>query len=111
MDKQTKVTFSSRYDALGIDISDTDKICDGLCEGTGVIPVKRDNSDPELRKRWREAHANAHSWSLIISLVILRLREGKFVWAVKTIKDGRKCDGHHVVTCPLCEGSGMKKEK
>lgn len=92
------VTFTDRYDALGIPRPDPKTMCKGPCEGTGIVPVcyadpkpgqltlvrVRDESDPEeveLRRRWRVAE-----------------------------QENPADDGWHFVTCPVCEGSRLANE-
>jgi hypothetical protein len=52
--------------------------CNGPCEGTGWVPVKKDDRNPVLRKLWKQAHQRSR----------------------------HKCDGWHFVKCPRCKGTG-----
>jgi len=73
--------FSDRYKALGIPYPDPITMCQGQCEGTGRVPVYKDETDAQYRKLWLEAEA-IHPSS----------------------------DGWHFVTCPDCGGSGKNEE-
>jgi hypothetical protein len=73
--------FFDRYDALGIPLPDPATMCKGPCEGTGVVPISRDETDPELRRRWDVAE-----------------------------QENPADDGWHFVTCPTCEGSRLSEE-
>jgi hypothetical protein len=70
-----------RYDALGIPRPDPATMCKGPCEGTGVVPISRDETDPELRRRWDVAE-----------------------------QENPADDGWHFVVCPACEGSRLSEE-
>ena len=72
--------ISDRYTALGIPHPEPDTVCQGPCEGTGFIPVKKDHQDPILRKLWEEAEALEPT-----------------------------DDDYHFVECPDCGGSGKRK--
>ncbi len=71
--------FTDRYKALGIPYPDPATVCHGLCEGTGVVPIHRDDTDPVFKKLWLEAEAKQH-----------------------------EDDGWHFVTCPACNGTGKR---
>lgn len=73
--------FFDRYDALGIPRPDPATMCKGPCEGTGLVPISRDETDPELRRRWDVAEQESPS-----------------------------DDGWHFVVCPTCEGSRLSEE-
>lgn len=84
------IEVTDRYDALGIPHPDPTTVCEGQCEGTGVVPVQvapvgrrgiagPPEEDPELLRRWHDAEAKDHA-----------------------------ADGWHFVTCPTCEGSGKR---
>ena len=68
-----------RYSVLGIPRPDPKTICDGFCEGTGIVPIKQNDKDPVFQKLWEEAEAKEHA-----------------------------DDGWHFVTCPICHGTGRK---
>ena len=70
-----------RYTALGIPHPEPDTVCQGHCEGTGFVPVKKDHQDPVFRKLWEEAEALEPT-----------------------------DDGYHFVECPSCLGKGVQIE-
>lgn len=76
-----KITFTDRYQALGIPYPDPSTVCTGQCEGTGWVPIFRDEDDPIFMALWNEAHAEPHE---------------------------EDCDGWHFVTCPDCHGTGKR---
>jgi len=74
-----QVVATDRYDALGIDHPDPKTVCDGQCEGTGIVPVGSGEADPVFKKLWDEAEAKEHAE-----------------------------DGTHFVKCPDCGGTGKR---
>lgn len=72
----------TRYTALGMAEPDPETMCKGQCEGTGWVPVHRDDPDPIFRKAWEEAE-----------------------------KENPSDDGWHFVKCPDCGGSGRRDTK
>lgn len=101
-------TFTDRYQALGIPYPDPQTMCQGYCEGTGVLPLyKYDYSrwDYRLTAAWLETHEEMHSWY------------GRIASLWKAIKGCDKiyfgmafevCDGWHFVKCPDCHGTGKR---
>lgn len=73
------IKFIDRYTALGIDHPDVETMCQGPCEGTGIVPVQGDDDDPELLRRWRAMES-----------------------------ENPADDGWHFVVCPACEGSRLR---
>jgi hypothetical protein len=87
------IQATDRYDGFGIPRPDPDTVCQGQCEGTGVVPVfvyegesavdypvkTTSETDPALLLAWHEAE-----------------------------KENRTDDGYHFVTCPECTGSGVR---
>lgn len=92
--------FTDRYQALGMRYPDPLTVCNGECEGTGVVPVfmdtaaaaqfrgegaadntakSPDETDPELVELWKQAES---------------LQPAD--------------DGWHFVRCPTCKGSGKR---
>lgn len=92
--------FTDRYQALGIAYPDAGTVCEGHCEGTGWVPVREDDEDPQFAALWRKAHSRAHTFQ-------------RRAWnAIKFHDPGaltRPCDGWHFVQCPDCEGTGKKE--
>ncbi len=70
--------YSDRYEALGVPDPDPSMMCHGECDGTGFVPVSRDNTAEPLRSLWVEA-------------------ERQFPTD----------DGWHFVRCPACNGTGL----
>ena len=77
-----RIEYEDRYTALGIPYPDPETMCKGQCEGTGIVPVDSDETDPDLRDAWNAAHA-------------------------ETCTNGVPCDGWHFVKCPTCGGTGL----
>lgn len=78
-DDDKELIFSDRYDALGIKPPKPGECCPGLCEGTGYVPIKSDESRPRFRRLWEIAEAKEHA-----------------------------ADGWHFVVCPDCNGKGTR---
>ncbi len=76
----SSIEYTDRYEALGIPYPDPATMCKGQCEGTGVVPIKHDETDPTYRKLWQEAED-------------------------KNPAD----DGWHFVKCPDCGGTGKRQ--
>ena len=75
------VTFEvyDRYDALGIPRPDPETVCLGQCEGTGWVPIDKDDTREPWRPLWLEAEMRSPS-----------------------------DDGWHFVKCPDCDGTGKR---
>jgi len=73
-----KYEFTDRYQALGIPYPKCE--CNGQCEGTGFVPVTKDDTEEPFRTLWLEAEAKEPS-----------------------------DDGWHFVKCPDCNGTGKRK--
>ena len=73
------LVFTDRYQALGMDYPDPKTMCGGQCEGTGWVPVAKDDTEEPWRSLWAAAHAKPHE---------------------------EPCDGWHFVKCPDCGGTG-----
>lgn len=71
--------FTDRYQALGIPYPNPDTVCQGQCEGTGLVPIHKDEDDPVFKALWIEAD-----------------------------KVATTDDGWHFVKCPDCHGRGKK---
>lgn len=75
------VEFTDRYQALGIPYPDAETMCLGMCEGTGFVPVKKDEEqDERFIALWEEAE-----------------------------KEKPSDDGWHFVKCPDCNGTGLRE--
>jgi len=72
--------FTDRYKALGIPYPDPKIMCGGQCEGTGFVPIFKDEIEEPFKTLWLEAEKKKPS-----------------------------DDGWHFVKCPDCEGSGKAK--
>ena len=104
------VEVTSRYEALGMEPPDPETMCLGDCEGTGLVPIPADETDPEYRALWRQAHENFCTKPLAIIMSLLRTPE---LWYWKSLftqlfTTGSVCDGWHFVKCPRCNGTGKK---
>jgi hypothetical protein len=74
MDELTK-----RYGGALDDALDPRTMCTGDCEGTGWVPVKADDPDPEYRRLWHVAEQLSKTDDL-----------------------------YHFVPCPRCHGTGKR---
>jgi len=74
-----RLELTNRYNAMGIPEPDPETMCDGECEGTGVVLVPSDEMSEPWRSLWLEAE-----------------------------KEGSDHTGWHVVRCPDCNGTGKK---
>lgn len=93
--------FTDRYQALGIPYPDASS-CKGDCEGTGVVPIYRDERDPAYAALWQRAHDKAHTlrqrvWDAI------RFRNLSILTA--------PCDRTHFVPCFSCNGTGKARAR
>jgi hypothetical protein len=70
--------FADRYQALGVPHPSTDTICQDQCEGTGWLPISKDNMEEPWRSLWLEAEAK------------------------------EKSDRWHFVKCPTCHDTGRR---
>ena len=73
-------TITDRYKALGIPYPDREAMCNGQCEGTGSVPIYRNDDEEPWRTLWLIAEAKSPSE-----------------------------DGWHFVRCPDCNGTGRKE--
>jgi hypothetical protein len=73
------IEFTDRYDALGMPAPDAETMCEDQCEGTGFVPVGRNDLEEPWATLWKEAEA---------------LNPAD--------------DGWHFVRCPSCNGTGRK---
>jgi hypothetical protein len=71
--------FTDRYQALDIPYPNPSTICKGQCEGTGWVPVSKDDPDEVFHPLWLEAE-----------------------------KLDPSDDGWHFVKCPDCNGTGKR---
>lgn len=74
------MTFTDRYQALGIPYPNPTTMCKGDCEGIGVYPLSLD--DPDITPEERAA------------------------WDLKHEACGADCDGWHFIKCLSCGGTG-----
>jgi hypothetical protein len=75
------IEFTDRYKALGIPYPDVNTMCEGQCEGTGFVPIEKDDMEEPFHSLWLEAEK-------------------------KHVSE----DGWHFVKCPDCGGTGKKQE-
>lgn len=68
-----------RYTVLGVVLDGA--VCTGDCEGTGFVPVRRDDDNPDYRRLWQEA------------------------------EDINPTGDYHFVVCPTCNGTGKEHGK
>ena len=113
--------FTDRYQALGIPYPAEGTVCQGQCEGTGMVPVAHYEQpavegecrvveledDPRLLALWREGHRKCSTLGRFLQFFRfdLAVRYGwKTHWSIVT----ERCDGWHFVKCPDCGGSGKR---
>lgn len=82
-----KIEFNDRYSATGTPYPNPHTMCLGPCEGMGVVPVRENHRDPELRARWLAA-------------------EDRAPW--RNRPDPADRDGYHFVICPDCNGTRLR---
>lgn len=73
------MTIMEIKDRYGGNYPDVDTCCEGQCEGTGVVPIYKNDENDIFRKLWIEAEEKEHAE-----------------------------DGCHFVKCPDCNGTGKK---
>jgi len=76
-----RIEIVDRYTALGIPHPDPETCCDGQCEGTGVVPVSKDDMEEPWQSLWLKAEAKRPA-----------------------------NDGWHFVKCPDCHGTGKRQQ-
>lgn len=74
------VEFTDRYAAIGMPYPNRETMCLGECDGTGYVPIKKSHS---LKEPW------------------------KSLWHAAEAEDPAE-DGWHFVTCPSCNGTGLR---
>ena len=74
-----KIIFTDRYQALGIPYPNLETMCLGQCEGTGLVPIFKDETEEPFRTLWLQAE-----------------------------KENPSDDGYHFVKCPDCNGTGKR---
>ena len=75
--------FTDRYQALGIPYPDPKTMCKGQCEGTGRVPVHKDDEDEPWKTLWVQSEEK---------------------------NPNKPGDDYHFVECPDCKGTGKKYE-
>ena len=73
---------TDRYQALGIPYPDVETMCKGQCEGTGFVPISKDDTTEPWRTLWLEAEKKKPADAI----------------------------GFHFVECPDCNGTGKKDD-
>lgn len=103
------IEFTDRYQALGIPYPNVNTMCRGMCEGTGMVPISRD----EVQEPWLSLYREAHTGCTLLGAVRQLLKIGKirkWGWCAHlgVCWDRLRCDGWHFVQCPECQGSGKR---
>lgn len=75
----TQIAFVDRYQVLDIPYPDLETTCLGECEGTGLIPIAKDDEESIYHELWLESE-----------------------------KENPSLDGYHFVKCPDCDGTGQR---
>lgn len=84
--------FTDRYQAAGIPYPNSETMCQGPCEGMGVVPCREDDPDPILRARWQDAEHTATNQ----------------LDRARAFARGEPYDPTHFVRCPDCNGTGQR---
>jgi hypothetical protein len=74
--------FTDRYQALGIPYPNRETMCLNQCEGTGFVPVNKDDKNDD-EGSWHD------------------------LWVEAEAKNPTE-DGYHFVRCPACRGTGKR---
>lgn len=82
VNKRIKIKIIDRYTALGIPYPDPKTICNGQCEGTGVLPIYMDEDNKIFKQLWDKVEKKKHAE-----------------------------DGWHFIVCPECKGTGKRRKK
>ncbi len=77
-----QIEIVDRYSAMGIPHPDPATMCEGQCEGTGVVPVYKDCANSK-NAPWRD------------------------LWLAAEAENPAD-NGYHFVTCPTCNGTRLK---
>ena len=118
VEEMKSIEFTDRYDALGIPKPNPSTICQGLCEGSGIFPLHKNDPDfknnHKLRRLWRKKHkqcgSRKESWKAL--WLFIKLRKFRIVYdMLKDYKNWIKCDGWHFIKCPDCNGTGIRMQK
>jgi hypothetical protein len=78
----TTIVIADRYSALGMARPDPSTMCEDQCEGTGWVPIHRDEEDPLFKTLFDDA---------------------------ETASPNKPGDNWHFVKCPACQGTGKRK--
>lgn len=89
--RESGITPTDRYDALGIPHPDPNTMCQGQCEGSGTVPTY--NPFPQPGKVFDPEDAN-EPW--------------RSLWVAAEAEEHSE-DGWHFVKCPDCDGTGISE--
>jgi len=104
------ITFTDRYQALGIPSPIVETMCRGQCEGTGAVPVFGEGSmsgEEGYRRLWEVEHRRCSFGGRIRQLFKFQ-KAWRYGWRTHWSIVFEPCDGWHFVVCPDCSGSGMR---
>ena len=96
----TEIEVTDRYQALDIPYPDPETMCEGQCEGTGVVPIY--SEDGVFRDQLKSAKG-CH--------VVEEIEEDErlhSLWLEAEAKEPAE-DGWHFVKCPDCNGTGKAR--
>jgi hypothetical protein len=96
-EKKVEIEFTDRYSAMGIDRPDPKTMCQGACEGTGVVPIYGEGWKPKDAKTGLSIVGGPSS-------VQPAYQER---WAEAEAKEATD-DGWHFVKCMDCNGTGKR---
>lgn len=102
--------FTDRYKALGIPYPNPETVCRGQCEGTGFVPIHRDETEERFAALWDEAHVKCYATRWQRWWRFVRNIRKAWKWGLRTHWHicFDRCDGWHFVKCPDCGGTGKR---
>lgn len=105
-----QIECTDRYKAMGIPYPDANTCCTGDCEGTGLVPIFRDETDATYRALWNDAHkkCNLAFWFRLRRFFKDWQEARKYGLKIHWQVCFGKCDGWHFVKCPICGGTGKR---
>ncbi len=92
--------MSDRYTALGIPYPDPATMCQGQCEGIGVVPLFNERG---LKGNQRAAYVVS-----FCSPSEPLTDDEQTAWNAAHLQEAHDCDGWHFVKCQECNGTGKR---
>ena len=101
------IEYTDRYRAMGIPYPDPATVCNGQCEGTGLVPIKYDEENEPFATLYLQAHERG---CVGIRNRLRELWRHREFWYWRS-KLREWCDGWHFVTCPACNGTRVRQPR